>query len=226
MESCIECGSVDPERLLGSSPVPVVMSDGAWCNDGTAELDGEPEDIAHVAGMDPSTTIALVERLQAAEEHANASLLWKRRALKAETELKQAHLEAAHNALWNQANAVAFAIDQGRLDGTDAVLVAAAIRATAPEEFEKVLARSADSAQKAGLARLEYESRRIRAERAEAAVGRVRAKHSSYVVEGPMSLDPPYSWEVYTYCRHCQSPYPCPTIQAMDDESGEVSDGT
>lgn len=28
MESCIECGSVDPERLLGSSPVPVVMSDG------------------------------------------------------------------------------------------------------------------------------------------------------------------------------------------------------
>lgn len=56
----IRTATGDDQEVLG----------GAWCNDGTAELDGEPEDIAHVAGMDPSTTIALVERLQAAEEHA------------------------------------------------------------------------------------------------------------------------------------------------------------
>ena len=43
----------------------------------------------------------------------------------------------AANALWNQANLVGQAIDQGRLDGTSGAAVAAAIRATTPEEFAR-----------------------------------------------------------------------------------------
>ena len=43
----------------------------------------------------------------------------------------------AANALWNQANLVGQAIDQGRLDGTSGAAVAAAIRATTPREFAR-----------------------------------------------------------------------------------------
>lgn len=46
-----------------------------------------------------------------------------------------ARMQCAVTALWNQANLVGQAIGLGRLDGTNAVAVAAAIRATTPEEF-------------------------------------------------------------------------------------------
>lgn len=53
-------------------------------------------------------------------------------------EVMQIEREAgAANALWNQANLVGQAIDQGRLDGTNGSAVAAAIRARTPEEFAK-----------------------------------------------------------------------------------------
>lgn len=48
--------------------------------------------------------------------------------------------QAASNALWNAANRVGHAIDTGHLDGTDGAAVAAAIRATTPEEFDAACA--------------------------------------------------------------------------------------
>lgn len=51
--------------------------------------------------------------------------------------LMQERRAGAQTALWNQANLVGQAIDQGQLDGTNGAAVAAAIRATTPEEFAK-----------------------------------------------------------------------------------------
>ena len=50
--------------------------------------------------------------------------------------LMEARTAGGETSLWNQANLVGYSIMQGRLDGTNAVAVAAAIRATTPEEFQ------------------------------------------------------------------------------------------